>query len=435
MKIGKLGVYSIRLGTVLLALLVLALWLRPSPLSASMPESLDWRNYGNDLANTRFQNVDEINRSNVGNLRVAWVFHTGVLDELAELQASPIVIDGRMFVTDGHDDLFALDAATGRQVWAYKPLDTGEMPPLDNLTVCCGRNNKGVAFGDGKVFYGRLDDVVVALNAETGAVVWRATLADYRQHYAINNAPQFVNGLVIISLSGGEYEVRGQVFALDAGTGRVVWQFFTTVPESYAGDSFLRGGAAVWNPPAIDRELGMIYVVTGNAAPDILGEDRAGNNLYANSIVALDLRTGRHRWHFQAVHHDIWDYDSAQPPVLFPLRRQGRDFKALGHCSKNGQYYILDRTNGRPIFPVTEVAVPTVPNFQHPAPTQPGPGMSRRPSRPTRATGVLSTGSTWARPSSTGSPARTPLASLAPPTPGRGGSRGESKCLCRQSPA
>src|SRR6266851_6277735 len=168
MKIGKLGVYSIRLGTVLLALLVLALWLRPSPLSASMPESLDWRNYGNDLANTRFQNVDEINRSNVGNLRVAWVFHTGVLDELAELQASPIVVDGQFYVTDGHDNLFALDPATGRLIWSYRPLQIpGEMPPLDEISVCCGRNNKGVAVGDGKVFYGRLDDVVVALDAET----------------------------------------------------------------------------------------------------------------------------------------------------------------------------------------------------------------------------------------------------------------------------
>jgi PQQ-dependent dehydrogenase (methanol/ethanol family) len=339
---------------------------------------LDWRHHGNDLANTRFQEVDQINRSNAANLEVAWVFHTGVLDELAELQASPIVTDGRMFVTDGHDNLFALDAATGTQIWAYKPLELGQMEPLESLTICCGRNNKGVAVGDGKVFYGRLDDVVVALDEETGLVVWTKTLAKFQDHYAINNAPQFVDGgsvnpspLVIISLSGGEYEVRGQVFALDAATGDVVWQFFTTLPSSYAGDSFLRGGAAVWNPPAIDVELGMVYLVTGNAAPDILGEERAGDNLYATSVVALDLETGAHRWHFQAVHHDIWDYDSAQPAVLFPLTRQGTNYKALGHCSKNGQYYILDRTNGQPIFPVTERAVPTTPSFQHPSPTQP----------------------------------------------------------------
>ena len=127
----------------------------------------------------------------------------------------------------------------------------------------------------------------------------------------------------------------------------------------------------VWNPPAIDRDLGLIFVTTGNAAPDILGQHRAGDNLYATSIVALDLKTGRPTWHFQEVHHDIWDYDSAQPVVLFPLEKDGKTFKALGHCSKNGEYYILDRVTGEPIFPVTEVPVPQGPGFQHAAPTQP----------------------------------------------------------------
>jgi len=372
MKTKALGVCSIRAEMMLLVFVALALWIGQSRAFANERENLDWRHHGNDLANTRFQNVDQINRHNVRNLRVAWVFHTGVLDDLAELQASPIVIDGRLFVTDGHDNLFALNSATGRQIWAYKPLEVpGEMPPLEDISVCCGRNNKGVAYGDGKVFYGRLDDVVVALDAATGGVIWTKKLADFRDHYAINNAPQFADDLVIVSLSGGEFEVRGQVFALDANTGDIVWQFFTTLPESYDGDSFLRGGGAVWNPPAIDRELGMIYVVTGNAAPDILGEERAGDNLYANSIVALDLKSGEARWHFQAVHHDIWDYDSAQPVVLFPIRRHGREIKALGHCSKTGQYFILDRRDGTPVFPVTETPVPTGPAFQHVAPTQP----------------------------------------------------------------
>ncbi len=391
------------ISTVVSSLACTALWLSPARSFADNGDNVDWRNHGNDLANTRFQDVDQINRSNVGDLRVAWVFHTGVLDELAELQASPIVVDGQFYVTDGHDNLFALDPATGRLIWSYRPLQIpGEMPPLDEISVCCGRNNKGVAVGDGKVFYGRLDDVVVALDAETGAVIWRTRLASFRDHYAINNAPQFVDGLVIISLSGGEFEVRGQVFALDADTGSVVWRFFTTLPQSYAGDSFLRGGGAVWNPPAIDEELGMVYVVTGNAAPDILGEERAGDNLYANSIVALNLWTGRHQWHFQAVHHDIWDYDSAQPPVLFPLRRNGRDFKALGHCSKTGQYYILDRRNGQPIYAVTERRVPTTPSFQHPAPTQPFSAVE--PLTPL----------TFVRPNDTGFPARP---QFTPPAP------------------
>jgi PQQ-dependent dehydrogenase (methanol/ethanol family) len=397
MKGKNLASYSIRLGMVVLFLGACALWLLPSRLFATTPKHLDWPNYGNDLHNTRFQDIDQINRKNVQNLRPAWVFHTGVLDPLAELQASPIVIAGRMFVTDGHDDVFALDAATGKQIWAYKPLSTGDMPPIEQMTVCCGRNNKGVAYSDGKVFYGRLDDVVVALNAKTGKVVWEKKLARFEDHFVINNAPQVANGLVIISLSGGEYEVRGQVFALRASDGEQMWHFMTTDPASYgapASDQYKRGGAAVWNPPAIDEQLGLVYVITGNAAPDILGEDRPGDNLFATSIVALDLRTGEPRWHFQAVHHDIWDYDSAQPAVLFPIAKGGVVLPALGHCSKNGQYYILDRRNGTPIFPVTELPVPPGQAFQHAARTQPYSAVE--PLTPL----------TFVRPNDTGFPAR-----------------------------
>ena len=160
--------YALCLGMVVLTLGAFALWLGPSRVFAHTAGDVGWLHYGNDLANTRFQNLDQINPGNVENLEPAWVFHTGVLDPLAELQASPIVVGGKLFVTDGHDDVFALNAATGTEIWSYKPLDTGDMPPIAQMTVCCGRNNKGVAFGEGKVFYGRLDDVVVALNANTG---------------------------------------------------------------------------------------------------------------------------------------------------------------------------------------------------------------------------------------------------------------------------
>jgi quinohemoprotein ethanol dehydrogenase len=377
-------IHSIRFGLAALIVGASALSLIPSRLFAQT--RLDWPNYGNDLANTRFQNVDQINPGNVGTLKVAWVFHTGVLDPLAELQVSPIVIDGRMFVTDGHDDVFALDAATGKQIWAYKPFT---MKQIEKFIVCCGRNNKGVAYGAIRakkdrtipaVFYGRLDNVVVALTADTGKVVWKKKLANSEHGYAINNAPQFVaatkerEALVIISLSGGEFEVQGQVFALRADNGKEEWHVNTTDPASFGGTgSARRGGAAVWNPPAIDEKLEMVYVVTGNAAPDILGEDRPGDNRFAASVVALDLNTGKPRWNFQAVHHDIWDYDSAQPAMLFDFKKGGTGplLKAVGHCSKNGQYYILDRSTGAPIFPVTEVAVPPGPAFQNAAPTQP----------------------------------------------------------------
>jgi quinohemoprotein ethanol dehydrogenase len=333
----------------------------------------DWVHHGNDLANTRFQNLDQINPSNVKNLKVAWVFHTGVLDPLAELEATPIEVDGRLFITDGHDNVFALNAATGKMLWKFDGFSDEKQ--LAAFFLCCGRNNHGVAYGDGTVFVGRFDDSVVALHAETGKVVWQKTLADFHNRVSINSAPQFVEAggreLVIISLSGGEFEIRGQVFALDAKTGNTVWHFSTTQPTSFAGQSFQTGGAAVWVPPAIDADLGLVYLSVGNAAPDIQGEERGGDNLFSASIVAINLFTGNPVWHFQEVHHDIWDYDSAQPAVLFPLEKDGKHYKALGHCSKNGQYYILDRRTGEPIYKVTEKPVPSGAAFQNAASTQP----------------------------------------------------------------
>ena len=346
--------------------------------NSGTPDTLNWRNYGNDLQNRRYQDVDQINTTNAGSLKVAWVFHTGVLDQFATLQASPIVIGGTMYVTDGHDDVFALDAATGVQRWAYKPLDTGDLQPLETLPLCCGRNNRGVAAGDGKVFYGRMDAAAVALNATTGAVVWKHALASPSGGYSITMAPQFVTttlhpkGLVIISLAGAEFEARGQVFALDARTGSTVWHTFTTQdPKTWGGNAFLHGGAMVWNTPSIDTGLGLVYINTGNPAPDLLGQDRPGDNHFSDSLVALDLNTGNIIWFFQEVHHDLWDYDASQTTVLFDVTRNGKTLPAIGHCGKTGNYYILDRRNGNPIFPITEVPVPTIPAFQNPSPTQP----------------------------------------------------------------
>jgi quinohemoprotein ethanol dehydrogenase len=341
----------------------------PALARAQSDQQLDWQHYGNDLGNTRFQHADQINPSNVAKLQVAWVFHTGVLDKEASLEVSPIVVGSTMYVTSGHDDVFALDASTGAKKWEYHPIS--EMPPLDQLSICCGRANRGAAYGDGKVFLGRLDDVLVALDATTGAVAWKATVVDWHDRYSITMAPQFVNNLVIVGVSGGEFKVRGQAVAYDAATGKEVWRFFTTEPTTWAGNSWETGGASVWQTPSVDPDLGLLYLNTGNAAPDVSGENRAGMNLYSASIVALEVATGRLRWYFQEVHHDLWDYDAAQPTILFSFTRSGQSLPALGHCGKNGNYYILDRRTGVPIFPVTEVPVPTTPNWQHPWPTQP----------------------------------------------------------------
>ncbi len=169
-------------------------------------QNVNWLSYGNDLANTRFQSLDQINPKNVHNLKVAWVFHTGVLDPLGELEASPIVHDGTMYIVDGHSDVFALDAATGKQIWAYKPTEiAGEMPPLTDIKVCCGRVSRGVGFSPGRVYLGRLDGYLVALNAETGAVVWKTRVVDYHDRFALTMAPVVVNGLVIVGSAWGEY--------------------------------------------------------------------------------------------------------------------------------------------------------------------------------------------------------------------------------------
>ena len=339
---------------------------------AAWAHDLDWPSHGNNLANTRFQNVDQITPKNVHKLQVAWVFNTGVLDEGASLQVSPIVINGVMYITDGNSDVFALNAKTGEEKWAYKPSEIpNEMPPFSELKTCCGRNNQGVAVSNGKVYLARLDGKLIALDAKNGKVVWKTEVVDFKKRFTLNVAPLVVQGMVVVGSAGGEYEVRGQIAAFNAETGKKIWGFRTTDPKSYDGDSWRRGGATIWQTPAADPDLGLLYFSTGNAAPDILGEDRAGDNRFATSIVALDLKTGSPRWTFQEVHHDIWDYDSAQSVVLFPLKKDGKKFKAIGHCSKNGQYYILDRRTGKPIYAVTEKKVPKGPDFQHAARTQP----------------------------------------------------------------
>jgi len=355
-----------------LAILLVAFVLAsPQAVAAQTPSSVDWPLYGNDLANTRFQNVDQITPGNVATLRPAWVFHTGVLDKDASLEVSPIVVGGTMFVTSGVDDVFALDAATGHERWHYDPRP--DMPPLDTVSLCCGRANRGVGVADGKVFLARLDDAVVALDATTGELVWKKQVASIADDYSITMAPQVVNGLVIVGLSGGEFEVRGQVIALSEATGQLVWRFFTTLPgPTWAGHSWKTGAGTLWQTPAVDRSLGLLYVNTGNPGPDLNGIHRLGKNLYTDSIVALDISTGKVHWAFQEVHHDLWDYDSAMPALLFDLSRNGSTVPALGHCSKNGNYYILDRRTGVPIYPVTEVPVPSLkPAWQHPWPTQP----------------------------------------------------------------
>ena len=228
------------------------------------------------------------------------------------------------------------------------------------------------------VFVGRLDAQLVALDQRTGKPVWTIQAEDPAQAYSIVSAPLYYDGMVITGFGGGDLGARGRVKAYDAKTGKLVWTFYT-IPgpgefghETWPADNeaWKYGGAPVWNTPAVDPQLGLIYFSTGNAGPDFNGSGRKGDNLFTVSIVAVDVKTGKYRWHFQQVHHDIWDYDSPNPVILFEAPYEGRMRKAIAEVSKTGWVYILDRETGKPLTPIEERPVPQEPR-QHTAATQP----------------------------------------------------------------
>ncbi len=348
-----------------LALLCCALSAQPVFADDLDPHTnIDWRYHGKDQSNQDFQDVDQINPRNVHKLKPAWIFHTGVFDPNMSMEMTPIEVDGVVYVPTGDDDVFALEATTGKKIWEYHPTD---LPKLSTLPICCNNDNRGVAIGHGKVFDARLDATLVALDAKTGKPVWKAIVDLPSNGAAITLAPQFADDKVIVGVSGAEYGVRGHVDAYDPDTGKRLWRFWTTEPTSWAGDTYLHGGASVWGTPTYDPELHLLYFSTGNAFPWPWAGDREGTNLYATSIVAIDVRNGELSWYFQDAHHDLWDFDGPQPTVLFDLN----GIPAIAHTSKTGYTFILDRSTGQSLFPYSEVAVPTTPAWQHPWPTQP----------------------------------------------------------------
>jgi quinohemoprotein ethanol dehydrogenase len=337
-------------------------------------QEVDWPYYGGDVYNSRFANMDQINPSNVSQLKPAWTFHTGVLgDPNMSMEMTPLVVNGTMYITTGDDDVFALNPTTGVQLWHYAPTD---MVKPSTLPVCCNNDNRGVAYGMGLIFNARLDAQLVALNAKTGAVVWK-TVVDLPSNGAtMTLAPQFVRASagtipeVIVGVSGGDEAVRGHLDAYNPATGKLLWRFYTTQPATWAGTSWQHGGASIWGTPTYDPSLNMVYFSTSNAFPDFYGANRAGTNLYSASIVALDATSGELQWFFQEAHHDIWDQDGPQPTLLFSWN----GIPALEHTNKTGWMFILDRASGESLFPYSEVAIPPTPAnaaFQNPWPTQP----------------------------------------------------------------
>jgi alcohol dehydrogenase (cytochrome c) len=264
-----------------------------------------WLTNGGTLSNQRYSPLDEIDASNVGDLKGVWMtdLESGTAAKYSA-EGQPIVYDGVIYVPTGEDDVFAVDVETGRVRWKYE----SNIDQRIN-TVCCGWLSRGVALGEGKVYLGQLDGSLVALDQEDGEVVWRTGVGSWRNGYTITAAPLYYDGLVVTGVSGGEFSIRGRVQAYDAATGKLVWRFHTIPGPGEPGhdtwpandDAWTHGGAPMWQTPAVDPELGLLYFSTGNASPDLDGSSREGDNLFAASIVALDAKTGTYRWHFQQV--------------------------------------------------------------------------------------------------------------------------------------
>jgi quinohemoprotein ethanol dehydrogenase len=343
---------------------------RPVAQSGRDPAGTNWTTYGGNLFNQRYSSLEQITTTNVANLKGAWTYHIQGGSPAASFESSPIVVGGVMYLSGPQSQVWALDARTGRQIWAYTP----DLAFIAGLPLCCGQVNRGVAVGEGKVYVARLDAQLAALDAQTGREVWRIPVDDPAAGYSETMAPLYYNGLVYIGISGAEYEIRGHVTAYNAADGKQVWRFFTIpAPGEFGGDTwpqdtnfYLTGGGSSWQTPALDPDLGLLYITVGNPSPDLDGTPREGDNLFTESIVALDARTGQRRWHFQQIHHDLWDYDTVSPNVLFDVTINGQMRRALGEAGKTGWVYLLDGRHrreggwpGRPAVHIPDAAVPT----------------------------------------------------------------------------
>jgi alcohol dehydrogenase (cytochrome c) len=345
----------------LASLAMLAISERPSGQGLTYSQR-EWAAPGGDWAHTRYSTLSSIDTTNVGRLGGAWMV------ELPDRQVSkaPLMVkDGRMFVPTSQGTVLALDPATGRTFWTYKPT-----APFSG--------NRGVGIGEGLLFGGLRNSNVVAISQETGRVVWTYEHGPEIPSQGMSTAPAYGNGVVVAVVSLGDNFLRGRAIGLDAGTGTFLWKF-EVVPEPgepghetwpQGSDIWKYGGGAIWTTPSVDAELGLVYLETGNAVPQWGGEHRPGDNLFNNSVVALELKTGRMRWHFQTVHHDIWEHDLSTPLVLYDTEIDGRMRKVLMAMRTDGIAFFLDRETGRPILPVDERPVKQD-TFLRTSPTQP----------------------------------------------------------------
>jgi alcohol dehydrogenase (cytochrome c) len=306
-------------------------------------EPHNWLTHSGTVLSQRYSTLSEITRSNVTNLELKWVFQARSFEKF---EATPLVADGVMYTVQPPNDIVALDAATGRVFWTYT------YTPSALSRLCCGRVNRGLAIAGDTLFMGTIDARLIAVDARNGKPLWNRAVARPEQGYAITHAPLVIKDKVIVGVAGGEFGIRGFIAAYNAGTGDEMWRFHT-IPgpgepghETWTGDSWRTGGASVWVTGSYDPVLNLTYWGIGNPGPDWNGDSRPGDNLYSDSVVALDADTGNIRWHYQFTPHDEFDYDATQVPVLADVNYEGRPRKVLMTANRNGLYYVLDRTNG-----------------------------------------------------------------------------------------
>jgi alcohol dehydrogenase (cytochrome c) len=336
----------------------------------------NWLHTNGGYAQHRYYPGNQINAGNVKKLRPVFMFQTEVKESM---ETAPIVVDGVMYMTTSFNHVYALDAVTGQEFWHYKH----KMGPI--TTFCCGPNNRGVAIERGKLFMGTLDAKLVALDARTGSLLWEKQIADPEKGYSETMAPTVVDGKVLIGTNGGEYGIRGFVKAFDSNSGNLLWTFYTIPEKGHEGvwaENDLTGrnmkrniaaekaalardssfyqtlGGGVWMNPAVDLKTRTIFFVVGNPSPDLFGAERPGDNLYTDSLVAVDLDSGQYKWHSQYIAHDVWDLDAVSPPILVDVKdERGRMVPGVIHGGKTGHVYVHDRSNGK-LIRFSEAMIP-----------------------------------------------------------------------------
>ena len=307
------------------------------------PTRESWLHYGGNYASWRHSPISELTPASAANLRIAWIAQTGVP---SQLEASPVIYDGILYLTSSMNRLLAYDAGDGTLLWRYDH----ENP--SDLRICCGPVNRGVGIGGDLVVMGTLDARLIAFNRKTGELAWNTEVAPYAKGFSITSAPLIAEGVAVIGVGGGEYGVRGFFDGYDMDTGERLWRHYT-VPdtgepgvETWLGESYKTGGAATWATGSYDPATKTVFWTTGNPSPDWNGDTRLGDNLYSDSVLAVDIATGERKWHFQFTPHDVWDYDGNSEIWLVDVQVNEQTIPAVVQANRNGYFYVLDRRDG-----------------------------------------------------------------------------------------